>query len=139
MVEQADARKRHCYAVLIARLDNMVVAYRASCLRYIFHAALVRTLDIVAEREESIGAQCNPFQGIQPGTLLLTGQHFRLFREELLPNAVGKHIVVILADVDIDSVIAVGTANFLHPRQTQHLRMLAQVPDIRLVPRQAVQ
>ena len=54
MVEKANAREGHCYSVLIARLDNIVVAHAAPCLCHILHSALVGSFDIVAEGEESI-------------------------------------------------------------------------------------
>ena len=56
MVEQTDACKRHGDAVFVAGFDDMVITYRTACLGDVFHAALVRTLDVVAEGEESIRA-----------------------------------------------------------------------------------
>ena len=56
MVEQTDACKRHGDAVFVAGFNDMVITYRASCLGDVFHAALVRTLDVVAEGEEGIRA-----------------------------------------------------------------------------------
>ena len=55
-MEQTDACKRHRDAVFIACFDDMVVAHRTSCLSDVFHAALVRTFDVVAEGEEGIRA-----------------------------------------------------------------------------------
>ena len=60
MVEQTDTRKRHCYTILIASLDNMIIAYRTAGLRYKLHATLVRALNIITKGEESVRAQCNP-------------------------------------------------------------------------------
>ena len=44
---------------------------------------------------------------------------------------------MVVADVDVNGVVTVGTADFLHPRQIQYLRVLAQVPDVGLVACQA--
>ena len=54
MVEKSNARKRHSDAVLVASHYHMVVANRATCLGYELHAALMGTLNIVAEGEEGI-------------------------------------------------------------------------------------
>ena len=57
MVEQTDTRKCHGDAVLVARLDDMVVAYRSTGLGNVFHAALVGPFDVVTEGEEGIRPQ----------------------------------------------------------------------------------
>ena len=56
MMEQTDACKRHRNAVFVAGFNDMVITYRAACLGDVFHAALVRALDVVAEGEESVRA-----------------------------------------------------------------------------------
>ena len=38
MMEQTHTRKRHCNAVFVTRLDNMVVTHTAASLRNILHA-----------------------------------------------------------------------------------------------------
>ena len=54
MMEQAHAGERHGYTVLVASVYYVVVAYRAASLCYVLHSALVGTLYVVAEREESV-------------------------------------------------------------------------------------
>ena len=54
MVEQTYACECHCNAIFVASFDNMVIAYRTTCLCYEFHTALVSTFDIVAEWEECV-------------------------------------------------------------------------------------
>ena len=54
MMEQADTCECHCDAVLVASIDNIVVAYGATCLCNILHTALVSAFDVVAEREECV-------------------------------------------------------------------------------------
>ena len=53
-------------------------------------------------------------------------------REELLPLAVLEHVHVVVADVDVYGVVAVGTPYAGHPRQGHYLRMLAEPPDVSL-------
>lgn len=54
VMEQADVGHRHCDAVFVAGLDDVVVADGAAALRDVGDAALMRALDVVAEREEGI-------------------------------------------------------------------------------------
>ena len=54
MMEEAHTCERHCDAILVAGINNIVVANRTACLSDVLYAALVRTLDVVAEREERV-------------------------------------------------------------------------------------
>ena len=54
MMEEAHTGERHCDAILVAGINNIVVANRSACLCDVLYTALVRTLDVVAEREERI-------------------------------------------------------------------------------------
>ena len=54
MMEQADTCECHCDAILVASVNDIVVTYRTASLCDILYAALVSTLDVVAEREESV-------------------------------------------------------------------------------------
>ena len=56
-MEQANTSEGHGDAILVARHDNMVVAYAATSLGNILHATLMGTLDIVAKGEEGITTQ----------------------------------------------------------------------------------
>ena len=56
MMEQPDTRKCHRHPVLVAALDDRIVADRAARLGDVANAALLRALDIVREREERVGA-----------------------------------------------------------------------------------
>ena len=56
MMKQADTGKAHSHTVFVARVDYIVVADRTARLRHIFHAALVRPLNIVSKWEEGVGA-----------------------------------------------------------------------------------
>ena len=133
MVEKADTDEGHCDAILVAGINDMVVADATACLGNVLHSTLVSTLYVVAKGEESIGAEA--YTGIlgYPFLLLLTGQRLGAGDEELLPCAVAEHVVVIIRDIHVDSIIAVGTANLLNPRKIEHTGMLAQPPNVSLV------
>lgn len=60
VMEQADVRHGHRHVVLVGRLDDIVVADGAAGLGDVGHAALVGTLDVVAEGEESIRSRATP-------------------------------------------------------------------------------
>ena len=57
VVEQANADECHCDIIFIASLNDVVVSNRTTCLCDVFYTTLVRTLDIVAEWEESVTTQ----------------------------------------------------------------------------------
>lgn len=59
MMEQADSCEAHCHIVLVASLDDMVIADRTARLCHIFHTALVCSFDVISEWEECIGAKCH--------------------------------------------------------------------------------
>ena len=54
MVEQSDVGEGHRDAVFVAGLDDIIVADGTAGLCDILHAALVGTLNVVAEGEESV-------------------------------------------------------------------------------------
>ena len=54
MVEQTYTSKRHCDTILIASLNNIVVANRTTSLGDELYATLMSALDIVAKGEESV-------------------------------------------------------------------------------------
>ena len=57
MMEKMHTCKRHGNAVFIAAFYNGIIADGAAGHRNIGNTASVRSFDIVAEREESIGAE----------------------------------------------------------------------------------
>ena len=54
MVEQSHVGEGHGDAIFVAGLDDVVVADGAATLRDVGDAALMRALDVVAEREEGV-------------------------------------------------------------------------------------
>ena len=129
-MEQAQAGECHCNTVLVAGFDNIIITDRAASLCNILHATAMRTLNIIAEREESVTAESNVLQLSNPSLFLFASQRFRFFGEEVFPYAVSQYILIIIGDVNVDGVVAVGTTDAVLKRQSQYLRILAQPPDI---------
>ena len=92
----------------------------------------MRTLNVISEREECVTAESNVLQLCNPSLFLFASQRFRFFGEEVFPYAVSQYIFIIIGDVNVDGVVAVGTTDAVFKRQSQNLRILAQPPDISL-------
>ena len=107
VVEEAHVGEGHGDVVFVAGHDDMVVAHGAAGLGDVLHAALVGALDVVAKREEGVAAEAYAAVLGYPLALLLAGEGFGLVLEELLPGALAEHVVALVADVDIDGVVAV--------------------------------
>ena len=90
-------------------------------------------LHVVAEGEEGVGAQGHASLGGDPGGLLLAGEDLGPLGEPLLPLALGQHVVVLVGDVDVDRVVAVGATDAVGELEPEHLGVLAQVPGVGLV------
>mgnify|MGYP001064455127 CR=1 FL=1 len=132
-MEQAQAGECHCNTVLIAGLNNIIITDRAACLCNILNAAAMRTLNVIAEREECVTAESNVLQLCNPSLFLFASQRFRFFSEEVFPYAVSQYILIIIGDVNVDGVVAVGAAYSVNEREVHYFRVLAQPPYIGLV------
>ena len=75
MVEQTNTREGHRNPILIAGLDHIVISHAAAGLGDELHAALMGALDVVAEGEERITAQCHLRVLGNPSLLPLRRQH----------------------------------------------------------------
>ena len=93
----------------------------------------MRALHVVAKREERVGAQGHAGLRGDPGGLLFAGQDLGLLGKPLLPLAVAQDVVVLVADIDVDRVVAVGAADAVHKLEAQDLGVLAQEPGVGLV------
>ena len=133
MMEQSNACECHCDAVLVASHDDVVVADAATGLCNILHTALVGALHIVAEWEEGIATKADASILGYPGLFLLSAEGLWLFCKELLPFALGKYIHIVVADIDVDGVVSVGTANARNEGQRHYLGVLTEPPDVGLV------
>ena len=91
------------------------------------------TFYVVAKREESIASQS--YTGItgNPFAFLFTGKRSRTLCEELLPDALGEYVFIVIADINVDGIVAIGTSDILHPWQLKHAGMLSEPPIVGFV------
>ncbi len=132
MVEKSHSGERHDHIIFVATIYNEIIANGSAGLGNVRNAALVGALDVIAEREERIGAESHAGDGGKICLLLLNGERRGLSFEVLLPISVGANILFVLIDVTVDDVVAVGTANGIKERQIQNLVVLTQEPGIGL-------
>ena len=137
VVEQTHAGEGHDDAVLIALFDDQVIPDGAAGFCDVLDTGSNAALDGVGEGEEGVGAQCNSVTGIQPCTLLLSGQRLGTDGEVVLPDALSADILFVAVDVAVDDVVTTGTTQILAERQVQSLGMLTQEPGIRLTTSQS--
>lgn len=133
VMEQADMGHRHGHIVFVAGGNDIIIADGAACLGDVAHAALAGTLDIVAKREEGVGAEGYTSLGSKPFLLFLARERSGLFCEEMFPIAIRQQVFTFFADIDINGIIAIRAAHFFFEGQVHDLRALAQIPDIGLV------
>ena len=91
------------------------------------------TLDVVAEREESVRTESHTAVLCYPCLLLLHCEHLGLLLEEHLPCSVTQNVVMVLRDIYVDGVVAVSATDVVHEGKIHHLRVLAKPPDVSLV------
>ena len=111
----------------------MVITNTTTCLSNILNTALVSTLDVVAEGEEGIATKTYVGVLCQPLLHLLLGERFGAFGEELLPLAIAQNVLALGTDVDINSIVAVGTTDTGNEGKVHHLGVLTKPPDVGLV------
>ena len=133
MVEKSDVGKCHGNVVLVSSLDNIVIADGTAGLGDEGNTALFGTLYIVTEWEESIGAESYAGNGLEVFLLFLAGKRLRLLSEDTLPVICLQKVLPLLRNVNINGVVAVRAAYIILEWQSQHFRMLAQMPYISLV------
>ena len=86
MMEESHAGEGHDHAVLVALVDDQVVADGTAGLGNVLDAGSGTALDRVSEGEECVGAQSNSVTGIQPCTLLIKSQRLGTGGEIILPD-----------------------------------------------------
>ena len=121
MVEQAHAGESHGDAVLVAFLDDEVIADGAAGLGNVADAGGIGPLDVVGEGEEGIRAQGHAPDLGQEFPLVLLGQAIGLPGEVVLPDTLGADILFIAVDVAVNDVVAVGAAQIFPEGQGQRL------------------
>ena len=67
--------------------DHRIVPHGTAGLGDVSHAALMRPLDVIREREERVGTQRHAGEPIQPGPFFLPGEYGRFDLEFRLPYA----------------------------------------------------
>ena len=132
-MEQPDAAERHGNAVLIAGVNNLLVADRAAGLDNGGHAGTAGTLDVVAKGEEGIGTQADTGNVAQVLFLFLRGQGCGLLGEGLGPDIVADDILGGVTDIHINGIVAVGLGDIVTEGQVQHLVHVAQLPIVGLL------
>ena len=125
VVEETHMGECHGDAILVAGVDDMVVADATASLCDKLYTAAMGTLDVVAKGEERVRAQCHVGHLIQPCTFLFLGKYRRFNLNGFLPHTVCQHIHVLVTDVNVNGVIAVSTLDAVHKLQVQHLGSLA--------------
>ena len=92
MMEQAHAGEGHDHVLLIAFLDDQVITDGAAGLCDVLDTGGKGTLDVIAEGEECVAAQCNIAAGCQPCLLIAFRQPLGLLGEVVLPDTVSADI-----------------------------------------------
>ena len=132
MVEQSDACECHSNVVLVACHDDMVVTDGSAGFGNVLNTALVSTLDVIAEREECIGTECNISVLGKPRLLLFDRKRLRLLLEQGLPNSVAEYILIFVRHIDIDGVVSVRTADTVNELKAHDLGILSHPPVVSL-------
>ena len=80
-MEQTDTGECHRHSVFIAHIDHVVVTDRSTRLCDILYTALVGTLNIITEREESVRAEGHILHLVEPCAFFLFCEYRRFFSE----------------------------------------------------------
>ena len=131
MMEQPHTGECHYHAVFISTFNYDIVAYGAARLSHIADTAASGSFDVVAEREEGVGAER---YAVNRGKILSglgIGQRLRLTGKIFLPVAIGTHILFIFVDISVDDIIAIGAAESRKEGQLEHFFVLTQKPCVR--------
>ena len=111
----------------------MIVPDRSARLGNVSHTALFSSLDVVAEWEESVRTKANACVLCKPFLLFSLSEHLRLYLECVLPYALSQYIIMLVRNVNVDSVISVRTSYVVNELKSQNLWVLSEPPDVSLV------
>ena len=136
MMEETDVCHRHEHAVLVRRLNDIVIANRSAALGNIGNAALMCAFDVVTEGEESVRTECDARRRLEPLGFLFRQEYRRFLREDTLPLVRATELHAFIGQVDVDGIVAVGTAHIALEGKREDLRTLPQIPNISLVSRE---
>ena len=132
MMEKSDSGEAHDHIVLVACLDDHIVPLGSAGLCDVLYTALTSSLDIVSEGEECIGATNNICIFSKPCLLFLSCKYGRLLSEDGLPGTLGKNILILIADVEVDSIVTVSSLDGVEELETEDLGALAKEPVVSL-------
>ena len=133
VMEQPQAAEGHGDAVLVAGVDDLLVADGAAGLHDGGHAGAAGALDVVTEGEESVRTKAHTGHLAEVSLLFLGGQRLGLAGEGLGPDIITDDVLRGIADVNINGVVAVGLCHIVAEGQVQHLVHVAQLPVICLL------
>mmetsp|Transcript_18156 Transcript_18156/g.32521 ORF Transcript_18156/g.32521 Transcript_18156/m.32521 type:complete len:321 (+) Transcript_18156:208-1170(+) len=134
MVENTNSMMSHHHVVLIAGRGNIRIASGPSRLGDVLDSILRRDIDIVSEREESVGRERNASESGQEFLFLLLGEPFWRLVEVLEPSLALRSSHLHLVDVGEPGVQPFDALGALLELQPADLRVLAEVPDTQLGP-----
>ena len=135
MVEKTHSCECHNHTVFVSALDNEIVTDRSAGLCDVLNTALLCALDVIAEGEECIRAECYAVKGSEVFRFFLCGKLFGLGGEVLLPVSVSANVLFVAVDVAVDNVISVGAAESILEGKSKNLIVLAEEPGVSLISR----
>ena len=110
VMDKANMCHRHEHVVFISGFNDVVIANGTAALGDVRNAALVGAFDIVAKREESVGAKCDFCCCLEPSRFFFRQEYRRFFCENALPFVAFKEIFIFIGKIDIYGIVTVGTA-----------------------------
>ena len=114
-MEQPDAAECHGNAVLVAGVDDLLIADGAAGLDDGGHAGAAGALDVVTEGEESVRTKAHAGHLAEVSLLFLGGQRLGLAGEGLGPDIITDDVLRGIADVNINGVVAAVSYTNLLP------------------------
>ena len=96
----------------------MVVTDGSAGFCNVLNAALMSTLDVVTEGEESVRAKSYVVVLSEPSLLLFSCEYSRLNLEDVLPCAFCENVLILVRDVNVDSVVSVRSSDVINELET---------------------
>ena len=91
------------------------------------------SFDVIIEGEECVTCHGNSGNGCKVCLLFFTCEHLGLLCEESFPVAVSCYVLMVIGDINVDSVISVRSAYALTEGEVKNLFALAEEPVICLL------
>ena len=97
----------------------------------------MRSLNVVSEGEEGVRAQSDPIVFGQPCPLFFCRKDRRSARKYLLPGAIRKEVLILIADIEIDGIVPIRSLDAIEEGKPHDPGILPQPPVVRLLARQS--